>query len=143
MKRFLIIMSSVCVLTACAQNNSKTETEKVNTEVDALEKSYSSDDNLSPEIKQLKAEFMSQIKQLYFIEQGRKGFDSVKIVLISDIRGAIYTYFTYNGPASERISYVLKKRTGAFYAPQVSKGRTIKDIVPLFRKPKYVVYKNY
>lgn len=61
---------------------------------------YSDNDNISPEAKKLKAEFLKEIKQQYFIDKGLKVPSDLEIILMSDVYGTIYTYFTFDGKMS-------------------------------------------
>ncbi len=54
------------------------------------------DDNLSPEVKKLKAEFLKEIKQQYFIDRDLQIPSSLEIILISNVYGIFYTYFAYD-----------------------------------------------
>lgn len=123
-------------MTACGQNSQEyasVDNKNTTKEIDGFTKKYSSDSNISPEIKKLKAEFMREIKQQYFIDRGLKVPRSLEIILMSDVYGSIYTYFTFDGKMSG-----ARKVNGRISAP----GGFIKNISSMHKDVDKLIYQK-
>ena len=127
-------------MTACAQETASVDNKDLVASVDNTISKYSSnsnaisDENLSPEVKKLKAEFLKEIKQQYFIDRGLKVPSSLKIILMSNVYGTIYTYFAFDG----KMSGARKTTYGKISAP----GGFIKTIHARHKKSEDIIYQE-
>ncbi|QMU65272.1 MAG: hypothetical protein GKR88_13865 [Flavobacteriaceae bacterium] len=100
-----------------AQDIAMVDNSKTINDIAAIEKISSKDDNVSPEIQKLKAEFLKEIKQKYFLDNGLAVPRSLEIILISDRRGTIKAYFSFSG----KMGVGRKSKAGTLI---ISKGTT-------------------
>jgi len=137
MKKLFLIPVMLCafIMTACGQKDvAFADNSTAINEINTIEKAYSNDDKVSPEIKKLKAEFLKEIKQQYFIDRDLKVPSSLEIILMSKVTSTIYVYFTFDG----KMSGARKTSYGKISAP----GGFIKKINNMHKDPKRVIYQK-
>ena len=131
---FTLIVMFAFILNTNAQDYAMVDNTNFTNKMNTFEKSYASDDYISPEIQNLKAEFLREIKQQYFIDRGLAIPSSLEIILMSKVTSTIYTYFIFDG----KMSGARKTSYGKISAP----GGFIKNISPFHKDPSRLIYQK-